>query len=158
MLQWNNFDFVFLAGHINPRDDLSDTIDIDGAIRNDQHVTGLIRHHMALLRNHGPQDGHQLRGGDVLQLDDPGDHLIALAIIPRPGHSHPGLFGIDIGDDLDDFSGGHGGKTMHLQHRQEDLIDLILIKGLAGDDGDLALDPGVDDEILACLFRNPADH
>ena len=41
------------------------------------------------------------------------------------------------------------GKTVHLQHREKHLIDLLLIHVMGRDNGDLALDAGINDEILA---------
>src|SRR5680860_988750 len=120
--------------------DLLDPVDVGGAIGNDQRVVRGIRRQMTLLWNQRPQDGYELRGRNTIDVDDARDQLVALAAV---GKLRGTLFGGNIRYDLDDLADWYGGVTVHLQHRQQDLIDLVLVHRLGGNHRDLRLDSGV---------------
>ena len=101
--------------------------DVGTAIRNNNDIGLWVSCQMTLLRNQWTQNRHNLTCGNVLQLNDARDKFVTFdrlsSDLTRP------LFGIHIRQNLDDLTHLHGGIAMHLQNRQEYLIDFLFIHG-----------------------------
>src|SRR5699024_1527672 len=103
-------------------DDVGNAGDVGGPVGNDQAVGRHVGGQVAVLGNQRAQDRHQLVGRHVVELYDAGDDFLGRI---RVGAEAAVLFGVDLRDDLDDFAGRHGGKAMHLQHRQKGFIQFV---------------------------------
>ena len=95
----------------------------------------------------------------MLQGNDLGDHFVFRrgdAVRERPRRQ--ALFPRNLcGDDLDHVSRRDGGESVDFQDRFEDPVDFADGDFFGGDDGHLALDPFVEDEILPGQLADELD-
>ncbi len=105
--------------------------DIVQVITDDQGIGRPHCSQMAILGNQGPQYRHQLFHRRVFHRNHPGDQLFAarLALVHQ---WQVALLGGGVGNNLDDVAGGHRSITMHLQHRQKQLVHFRGRQGLGG--------------------------
>jgi hypothetical protein len=84
----------------------------------------------------------------MVDLNYPGDGLIAYAGVIIVGGGHARVFGVGVRDNLGDFAAGYGGIAVHIQNRKKNLVDFPLAHGPFGNYGHFSFDPRVDNEIL----------
>ncbi len=103
---------------------------------------------MAVLRDQGPQDGHELRRADVLDVDHLRDDLIGAGahVIRQVDRGKRARIGVR--QDLHHVAGLHGDEPMHLQNRQECLIEGRGGHRRRGQHRDLRAHARIEDEIL----------
>ena len=87
-----------------------------------------------------------------------GDHLVVIGIALGTGAGLD-VFGAGVrrGNDLDQAARRHSGKAVNIEDRFEDLVGLRNGYFGRGDDGHLALDPLIDDEVFAGQFADELD-
>ena len=104
---------------------------------------------MAVLRDQWPQYRHQLGSGHVLYGDDPRHDVIrapaAAAFEFGTGH----LPGVGIRQDLDDIAGRYRDEAIDGKYRQKGFVECIRTHRRHRQHGDLRLDPGIENEVLA---------
>ena len=109
----------------------------------------------------GRQQGFQCRQQGlhraVFEFVDLGYLLIVAGNIRGETGFGGRLFGDRLGQHLDDIAIVDGDKIMHIQYRQEYVIYFIRIIFLAGNNGYLALHPGIDNEISSGNLGNGVD-
>ncbi len=147
VLQRHDLD-VLVAGLVDAPDDAEHAIHVGGAIRDDQHVAAGVRDEVPVLRDQRPQDRHELRGADVVQLHDLGGEVIGTRRtrgadlareLPRRG----------VRDNLDQVAAVDGDVAVHLQDRQECLVQCVRAERRRRQQRHAARDTRVEDEILA---------
>ena len=157
VLHRDDFD-IRVARLIDAPDDPQHPVHVVGAIGEDQHVGGGIGGEVRVLRHQRAQDRHQLCGADVSHADHLRDELVrggadaAWQIASRHG-AHVG-----VRDDLQHFSRGHGGKTMHLQQGEKGLIEFGWRHRGLREHCHLRTHPRVNDHVLAGRRRDGLDH
>ena len=156
MLQGNHL-YLAVADLVDAADDADQAFDVDGAVGNDQHVGGRVGRQVSLLRHQRPQDRHQLCRGHIVHLYHAGDHFITTTRRRIVGGGNAVLLGIHVRYDLDHFAAGNGSEAVHLENRQEHLVNLVAVHRPGGHHRDLALDARVDDEIAVGNLGNRAD-
>ena len=148
VLQRNHVDFL-VARLVDALDDARHAIHVRRAVRDDQHVRCRVGGEMAVLRDQRPQDRHQLRGADVLDGDDLRDDLVGGRTHARGQVVGGQLAGIRVRQDLDHLARRDGHEAVHLQDRQERLVEGVGRHRRRGNHRDLCPDPRIDDEVLA---------
>ena len=110
---------------------------------------------MSVLRDHRPQDRHQLRRTHVLHIEHLRHDLIrgAAHVIGQVDRGE--LARIGIGQDLDHVARRHRDEAVHLQDRQERLVEGRRRHRGRREHRHLGAHPRVDDEVLArgCRHR-----
>jgi hypothetical protein len=140
---------VGIAALVDPADDAQQAIHVVGAIGQDQHVGAGDRGEVGVLRHQRPQHRHQLRGVGVLQQHDLRHHLVGGAADAVGQVVARQLAHVLVEQHLDHVAGRHGREAVHLQDRQERLVELVRRHRRRGQHRHLRLDARVDDEVLA---------
>ena len=140
---------VLVADLVDAPDDFHHAVHVAGAVGDDEDVRGRVGHQVAVLRDHRPQDRHQLRRGDVLDIHHLRDDLVrgGTHVVGQVERGH--LPRIGIGQDLHHVPGGHGDEAVHLQDREERLVEGGRRHGGRRQHGHLRAYARVDDEGLA---------
>ncbi len=116
MLEFHKLNFS-IGLFINLTNDLFNTLNIRGPIRNNQYIGVRIGGQMSLLRNQWSQHWHQLGGIYIFDQYDPGNQLITIPTLRLQIHRCCILFGGGIRDNFYRIIGRNGRKAMHLQNR-----------------------------------------
>jgi hypothetical protein len=151
IVQRDHFDGL-IAAFIHALDDAHDAAHIAGAIRDDQHVAAGIGRQMPVLGNQGRSMGTSWAALTffMVMIWVTISSEVELTFSGKIDGRHLPLIGVR--NDLDDLAGRHRHVAVHLQHRQERLIELRRRHGRRRQHGDLGVDAGIDDEILAGDF------
>src|SRR5690606_35679332 len=126
---------------VNLGDQLIQANDVCTGIGDDQGVTGIVCRDMAILRHQGAQGRQHLSGTDVLELDDLGN----VGVINL---SHVGFIrywqgtGIAVGNDAHHTAAFDGGVSVHVQHGEEEIVQLTAVQGAGRDNLDRTADLG----------------
>ncbi len=105
-----------------------------------------MRRQVSELRNQGPQNGYELRGADVFDLDDLGDDIV-VAGRTAGSHRRAVLARGGVRDDLDDVATLHRRKLMHFQNGQERLVKRLGRHWRLREHRHLGIHTGIDDEV-----------
>ena len=140
---------IVIAGAIEALDDPLQAVDVARAIGNDERVRAGDVREVTLLRNQRSQGRHQLRGIHVLNLDHLCDDLVRgrAHAIRQVVRRH--LARVRVGQDLRDIARLHRHEAVHLQDRQECLIERLGRHRCRREDRDVRAHAGVDDERAA---------
>ncbi len=124
-------------------------LDVEGGVRHHQRIGLRIGLQHAIGRHERLQNWHQIRRVDMPQGDQPCDDLIARrGEFAIEDHWGAALFGVLVGQNLDDAATGHGGESLDLQHGLENGVGFIGRDLGRGDDRDFATDLFIDNKIL----------
>ncbi len=148
ILQPHDVDFL-VAAQVDALDDAHHAADVAGAVRDDQHVRGRIRDQVAVLRDQRPQHRHELRGAHVAHADDLRDEFVGAAVDPlRQVFLARPLTRVGVRNDLDGVAGRYRDEAVHLQDRQERLVEGFRRHRRRGQDRYLRAHARIDDEGL----------
>ena len=123
MLQRDNLN-VLITGLVNAVDNVDHARNVGGTVRDDEHVAAGMCDQVTVLRNQWPQDGNELGRADIAQLDDGCGHVIG----PRGtfnSHATGELPGRRVRDDLDQIAAIDRYVAVHLEDRQESLVQRV---------------------------------
>ncbi len=81
---------------------------------------------MSVLRHQRAQYRHQFQCISVINLNDAGDQLLGRCG-RKTVEGFRRLFGIDLLHHLDDLFSRYGGEPVHLQYRQKQIVNFILV-------------------------------
>ena len=145
-------DLHVLVSHlVDALDDAHDARHVVGVIGDDEDVGGGVGDQVPVLRNHRPQNRHQLRCADVPDVDHLGHDLVRARAHAIGQIDARQLARVRVGQDLDHVPvpGWHGDEAIHLEDRQERLVERRRRHRRRGQHGHLRPHPRVDDEVLA---------
>ena len=139
---------VLIPDLVDALDDAHHAVHVAGAVGDDQNVGGRVGGQVRVRRLQRPQDRHELRRGDVSDVD----HL-RHDLIGGPAHAvrqidRGDLASIGIRHDLHDIPRRHGNETVHLQHREKCLVKGGRRHRRRGEHRHLRAHARVEDEVL----------
>jgi hypothetical protein len=151
-------DLAAHTGDIDGFQYLHQSGDIGVVVGDDQGVRGRVGEDDAAFGDHGGEQPFDFVRIGKAQGHQLGDDLIIVRVALGPGSGFD-IFGACVRrrDDLDQLAGLHSRETVNIEDRFEHLVGLINRYFGRGDDGDLTLDPLVDNEIFAGEFADELD-
>ena len=114
MLQRDNFNFL-VTGLIDASHYICHARYVRGAIRNNQHIRARVGYEVTVLRHQGTQDRDELRGPDILYLNDLGNDVVRAC---RSGGAYRTgvLTSCCVGNDLGDIAGRDRCQLVHVEN------------------------------------------
>ncbi len=151
---------ILIASTVDPVDHLHQPVYHGGAAGDEQHVGGLVVHYVAAtgviveLTQQRGQFAHR----DVAHRYYPGHHFVARARVTAIHHRNGGGLGIARAQYLEHaVIHRHHGKTVDVEHAQEELVVLLFVEQVVAADVDLAAHRGLDDDGLVEVLAHRVD-
>ncbi len=138
-----------VLGAVELAQQAGDTFQVAAPVGNDQLVRRRIRcDHTDPWVDQGLENAQHLLAGGIAHVEYPRSHAVAaFPLLPSRLHRHRLQASSLVGNDLHAAVGQvDSGVALGAQLGQEDVVDGIGVVQVDGAYGDLALDPGVDDE------------
>jgi len=148
VLEPDELDFI-VARTIEALDDAHQTMNVVGAVGNDEGVCARDVGEVALLRDERTQARNELGGAHVSYIDDVRDDLVGVGADPLGQVVRRPLTRVLIGQDLRDVARLDGHEAVHLQDRQERLIEGVRRHRRRRQDRHVRAHARIDDERLA---------
>jgi len=143
-------DLHVLVPHlVDSPDDAHHAVHVARAVGDDEDVGGRVGDQVAVLRDHRPQDRHERGRAHVADIEHLGDDLIRGGAHPVGKVDRRDLPRVGIGQDLHHVAGGHRDEPVHLQDREERLVEGVRGHRRRGEHRHLRAHARVDDEVLA---------
>ncbi len=149
-----------IARLVDPAHHFHQTIDHGGPAGDEQHVGGIVMHHVAAtgvvveLTQQGGQFAHR----DIAHRHHPGHHLVANARVGLIHHRDGRGLGILGAHNLEHaVIHGHNGKAIDVEHAQEELVILLFVEQVVAADVDLAAYRRLYDDGLAQVLADRVD-
>ncbi len=151
-------DKLAIAGLVNGVDDFVDAADVVGVIGNHQGVGIAVGHDAVGRGNQRAQHRQQLAGRLITQRINLSDDLVATGSGGRGSNGGGALLGIGFRQNAHHPVALHGAEALQAQRRQQDLVGQLLGHRTGGHDVDIALDAGIENEILAADHAHGLHH
>ena len=132
-------------GHVDGFDDLGDAADVLGVVGDDDGVVAGVGVDRVVRRYDRAQHRDQVHRVFVLQAEGAGLHAAAAGAIHRPAEQ----LGISLRHHLGHAAHIHHAEALHAQRRQQHVVGLVRGHLAFADQGQVALDPRVYQELLA---------
>ncbi len=132
---------ILIACAVDPVHHFHQAVDHGGAAGDQQHIGGLVVHHVATtgVVVELAQQRCKFTDRDVAHRHDPGYHLVAHARVAAIHHRNGGGLGIPRAQHLEHpVVHRYHGKAVDVEHAQEELVVLLLIEQVVAAHVDLA--------------------
>ena len=144
-----NDDDFFVARYVDALDQLHQPHDVFGVVADDDDVRVRDRGDVAVLRNHRPQRFDEFVRIDVLRRDHARHEFFAGDLACASSSGLPLCLASVCCWMRTTPRRLDRRESMHAQHREEQLVDVVLVETRVRNDGDFAFHARVDDEGLA---------